>query len=339
MTASILAFSERGHALGEGLCRYFRVSGDKADLARCGPGGLSPWTREHFGRDCLVFIGSCGIAVRAVAPLLQSKMSDPAVIVIDEGGGYVIPLLSGHMGGANELALRLARHLGAAAVITTATDVNGVFAVDTWARRQGLRVANPERIKSVSARLLAGGSIRIQSEFPIAGRPPEGVSLCDCDADVLITYHAGRAEDSEALRLIPPSVTLGVGCRKDTRAQDIEQAFERLLAESRCHPLAVAGVCSIDLKAREPGILRFCESRGLSYRTFSAEALMALPGEYTTSDFVRGVTGADNVCERSAVLGSGAGGRLLAAKSAGGGVTMALAIAPYPLTFDEEDSI
>ncbi len=196
-------------------------------------------------------------------------MSDPAVIVIDEQGGYVIPLLSGHMGGANELALRLARHLNAVPVITTATDINGVFAVDTWARRQGLRIANPERIKSVSARLLAGSSVRVQNEWPIAGKPPEGVSLCDDGADVLITYRAG---EDQALRLIPPCVTLGVGCRKNTRVEEIEDAFERLLAQSGCHPLAVAGVCSIDLKAGEPGILRFCKSRGLRYRTFRRRA-------------------------------------------------------------------
>jgi len=337
MNAAIIAFSERGYALGERLVSYFSKSGDTADLTRCTPGGLAGWTKAHFKNDALIFIGSCGIAVRAVAPFLESKASDPAVVVIDEMASFVVSLLSGHIGGANDLTVVLARFLGAMPVVTTATDVNGVFAIDAWAVKRGLKISNPDRIKRISARLLAGETISIQSALPVTGRLPEGIKLCDKGGDVLITCRTRGRE--EALRLVAPIVTLGVGCKRDVTAETIERAFELTLKKASCHPLAVARVCSISLKAREPGILEFCRAHALPYKTFSAQELMAVQGVYTASAFVKQVTGVDNVCERSAVLGSGAGGRLLTGKDAGNGVTMALAISPYTICFDEEDRI
>lgn len=337
MNAAVIAFSERGYALGESLLSYFAQNGDEAELVRCGPGGLEEWTKAHFRHDALIFIGPCGIAVRAVAPFLENKTRDPAVVVIDELGVCAVSLLSGHIGGANELTVRLARFLDAIPVVTTATDVHGVFAVDAWAERQSLKIANPERIKRISARLLAGETIGIKSIFPITGRLPEGIALCDKGGDVLITHRTRGRE--EALRLIPPVITLGVGCKKDVAAETIERAFELTLKKASCHPLAVARVCSIDQKVREPGILEFCRRHGLPYKTFSARELMAVPGIYTASAFVKQATGADNVCERSAVLGSGEGGRLLTGKNAGNGVTMALAISPYTICFDEGNII
>lgn len=334
MNAAIITFSEKGYALGERLISHFEQSSDAAALTRCGQGELAGWTREHFAYDALVFIGSCGIAVRAVAPFLKSKTSDPAVVVIDELASYAVSLLSGHIGGANDLTVRLARFLGAIPVVTTATDVNGMFAVDAWAARRGLKIANSGRIRRVSARLLAGESIGIRSIFPVMGRLPEGVRLCDKGGDVLITYRTRGRE--EALRLVPPVITLGVGCRKGVSAETMERAFELMLKKAGCHPLAVARVCSIDLKAREPGILEFCHTHSLPYETFSAQELTAVSGVYTASAFVKRVTGVDNVCERSAVLGSGAGGWLLTGRNAGNGVTMALAVSPYTVSFDEE---
>ncbi|MDR2606089.1 MAG: cobalamin biosynthesis protein CbiG, partial [Oscillospiraceae bacterium] len=103
-------------------------------VTRCSDGGLAEWTAANWSRDALVFIGSCGIAVRAIAPHVKSKTSDPAVIVVDELGTFVISLLSGHLGGANELAMRVAERLGTTPVITTATDINGVPAVDSLAK-------------------------------------------------------------------------------------------------------------------------------------------------------------------------------------------------------------
>lgn len=337
MNAAVIAFSDNGAALGERLVSYISQNGGQANLTRCKPDGLTEWTKAHFQNDALIFIGSCGIAVRAIAPFLQDKTSDPAVIVIDELAACAVSLLSGHLGGANDLTLRLARFLGAFPVITTATDISGIFAIDTWAAGHGLKIANPERIKWISARLLAGEVIRVQSAFPVTGRLPQGIELCEKSGDILITHRTRGRE--EALRLIVPAVTLGIGAKKNISLQTVERAFELILKKASCHPLAVARVCSIDIKAREPGILAFCRAHALPYQTFSAQELLAVPGVYNASAFVRQATGVDNVCERSAVLGSGKGGRLLTGKDAGNGVTMALAISPYTISFGEVNEI
>lgn len=333
MNIGIIAFSERGFILGKRLQAHFEQKQDAAQLARCDSGGLADWVNAHFcGDDALVFIGSCGIAVRAIAPFVKSKTSDPAVVVIDELATYAVSLLSGHIGGANALAAELAELTGALPVITTATDRNGVFSVDIWAKKLGLAIVNPERIKSVSVRLLAGETVGMKSLFPVEGILPDGISTENGSYHVLVTYKSNG--NADALRLVPRVITLGIGCRKETDAEAIETAFALMLAKASCHPAAVARVCSIDMKATEPGILEFCNRHNLPYETFSAEELQKVPGTFTSSAFVQSIAGVGNVCERSAVLGS-KGGRLLSGKNAGSGVTMALAIVPYTVRFDE----
>ena len=135
---------------------------------------LAGWTAQQFAAaDALVFVGAAGIAVRAIAPHCQSKATDPAVVVLDECGRFAVPLLSGHLGGANDLACRLAAACGAVPVITTATDANGLFAVDEWAKKQNCAVWETPRIKLVSGALLAGKTVRYASPGPLrAPRPP-----------------------------------------------------------------------------------------------------------------------------------------------------------------------
>ncbi len=335
MKLAILAFSDKGGCLGERLQKAFCSGGETATLERCAEGGLTEWTSAHFDTtDALIFIGSCGIAVRAIAPYVKSKLTDPAVAVVDECGMYAVSLLSGHIGGANALTRRICEMIHAIPVITTATDRNGVFAIDDWAAREGLWIANPERIKWVSAGLLSGECIRVKSLVPIAGPLPDGFVANDDTPDVLITFRTRGRE--EALRLVPRVLTLGVGCKRGVNADALEEAFALILKKASCYKEAIRRVCSIDVKADEPGILDFCARHNLPYETFSAEALAAVPGRFSGSAFVESVTGVDNVCERSAVLGGGALAKLLTKKNAEHGVTMALAITPYTLRFTEE---
>ena len=159
-----------------------------------GKADLRAWTALAWeASDALLFVGAAGIAVRAIAPPVASKATDSAVVVIDEAGRFAVPLLSGHLGGANELAQTVARAAGAIPVITTATDVRGVWAVDTWARCAGLAVSNPEAIKRVSARLLSGGRVALYSDMPISGQPPEGVDIASdrARADIVVSPFAG----------------------------------------------------------------------------------------------------------------------------------------------------
>ena len=315
---AIVSFTEKGTALGT---RIQKALGGKLCDARREEGfSLADWTRQAFAScDALIFIGAAGIAVRAIAPHVHSKAADPAVLCVDESGRFVIPLLSGHLGGANALARRLAVLTEGTAVITTATDLNGVFAVDLWAKKQGMTVLQPERIKRVSSKILAGETVRIQSPWPIACEAPQLVQLGEpCDAAVDF-----RPRDDEALQLVPRLLILGIGCRRCITAEQMEAQFVCFCRERHVLPQAIAGAASIDRKQDEAGLLAFCERRGLPLRFFSAEALRAAEGSFSASDFVENTVGVDNVCERSAVLA--ADGALIEKKYAAGGVTFALA--------------
>ena len=322
MSCAYLAFTARGEALARRLAEALPGS-----VSRCGGKvTLKGWTAEHFAQnEALIFVGAVGIAVRAVAPYCKSKASDPAVVAVDEGGQFAVPLLSGHLGGANALARALAEVCGAVPVITTATDVNGLFAVDLWAKAQGCTLLEPERIKRVSGALLAGQTVRYWSAWPVAGEAPAGVERAGTPeaADFALTL----TPEGGALHLVPPIGVLGVGCRRGTTAERLEEAFSAFCASSGLSPAAVSAAASIDLKKEEPGLAQFCEVHGWPITFYSADQLRAVPGQFTPSAFVAGVTGVDNVCERAAAKASG--GALLLPKTAGGGVTLALAVRPF----------
>lgn len=320
MKLHYLAFSAKGFALAQ---RFSNALGGTP--VRCGEGqSMAAWVQAHFATgNGLVFVGAAGIAVRAIAPYVKSKTTDPAVVAVDECGHFAVPLLSGHLGGANDLARQIARVCGATPVVTTATDANGVFAVDQWARYQNCAVESPEKIKVVSAALLAGETVGLRTAFPISGQIPQGIRLTEgpgCDVTLDIRPGPG-------LNLVPRVLTLGVGCRKGTSRQALEEALTRLLAEIRVSRLAIFQAASIDLKAGEPGLVEFCQANGWPLRTYSAQQLRQVSGSFTPSAFVMKTVGVDNVCERSAVLASE--GTLLCEKTSGGGVTMALAMSPW----------
>ena len=322
MKLAYLSFTEKGRQLAG---RLAAALGGTAQ--RCGAScSLEAWTAAHFSQsDGLVYVGAAGIAVRAIAPHLKSKTTDPAVVVVDECARYAIPILSGHLGGANDLARAIGKVCGALPVLTTATDVNSVFAVDEWAKRQNCLVLNPEQIKTVSAKLLAGGTVTVQSSWPIAGQPPRNVCQTeDRGADVLLDIHPGTGEK---LHLVPRIAVLGVGCKKNVLPQTLETALAAFLTGAGVCEQAISAVASIDLKKNEPGLLDFCAAHGWPLKTYPAEQLRAVEGQFTPSAFVQGVTGVDNVCERSAVLASG--GTLCQGKTARDGITMALALTPY----------
>ena len=310
------AFTERGQALAQKLCASLggQVRGE-------GGVSLADWTAEQFPlRAGLVFIGAAGIAVRAIAPHVLSKAADPAVVCVDERGEYVIPLLSGHLGGANELARQIAALTGGVAVITTATDINGLFAVDLWAKRQNLLLLQPERIRTVSAKILRGETVAVDCPWPISGERPEGVTLT-APGDVAVDY---RRRTDAALQLVPRVLSLGIGCRRGTTAEQLETAFEAFCFERGILPQAIRNAASITVKADEQGLLDFCRNRNLPVSFYSAARLQSAPGTYTASAFVESRVGVDNVCERASVRVSG--GVLVEEKFARDGVTFALAL-------------
>lgn len=347
-----LAFTDRGESLARDLARA--LGGEAMRSGK--PETLREWTKKRFvSGGALVFVGAVGIAVRAIAPYVDQKWKDPAVVAVDECGRFAIPLLSGHLGGANRLARAIAELCGATPVVTTATDLHGLFAVDDWARVQNLCVVEPERIRTVSAKVLAGGTLRLWSRFPIEGTAPAEVELLSAPPageesnapagkepsapagepaappDVFLSVHR---ENGESLHLAPRAVVLGVGCRRGISREAVEDAFAAFLGESGLLPQSVRAVASIDLKEDEEGLLAFCRAHGWPLETRSAQELNETPGDFTPSPFVRSVTGTDNVCERSAAAVSG--GEILHRKRSLGGVTMAAALAPLHLTWSRD---
>lgn len=320
---------------------------------------LSEVTSRWFAKaDALVFFTAAGIAVRCVAPFVGDKWKDPAVLVIDEGGKYCISLLSGHAGGGNRLCGLLAEAAGAHPVITTATDGRDLFAVDVFSSENGFALSDRALAKRISARLLAGETVSIfYRDSDLAAGPAGGPALNEPphygknkgnsngkssgrtpaqygkgirrtterpDADIIISERRLPGDPPRALYLIPPAVTLGIGCRRGVPAERIRQTAEQILRQTGVFREALCGIASIDLKREEDGLLRFAESWGLPLTFFSARELNALQGNFTASAFVEKVTGTDSVCERSALCLAGEGGILIAEKMIGDGVTASL---------------
>ncbi len=314
------ALASEGHACRRYALPKYCEEGDEALT-----GSASSWAGEAFREsDALVFCAAAGIAVRAIAPWVRDKTSDPAVIVTDEKGNYIIPLLSGHLGGANELALLIAEKTGGTPVLTTATDINGVFAVDVFAKKNHLRICDMTLAKEVSAALLSGKTVGFKSDFPWEGKLPEGVLEEPAELGIWISESREEAPFQRTLQLVPQRLAAGIGCRKGKSIEELEIFLRKQLQGAGIREEALSCIASIDLKKDEEGLKALAEKLGLPFVTFSEEELLQVPGEFSVSEFVRSTTGVDCVCERAAVLAAGTG-TLMIRKTAENGMTFALA--------------
>lgn len=354
MKLAIISFTEQGNQWNKRLMKRFQELGEDCtgyilnrflnpyhEQAGLLPvkDSLQAWTKEQFEQaDGLIFIGATGIAVRAIAPFVKDKLTDPAVVAMDEQAGFSISLLSGHVGGANDLALAVAGITGAVPVITTATDVRHRFAVDVFAKNQGLRWENRELAKRISADVLEGIPVGFFSDYPVEGVIPAGFTQKEsCNRNLWITckdqveessfLRMFLKEDAEVLKLVPRTLILGIGCRKGVNIEQIRQSAEAALKAANLNIEGILMVATIDIKKEEPGLTAYGKELGVEFVTYTAGELERVPGEYADSPFVRETTGVGNVCERAAMAAALAcgGGRLLAGKMALDGVTVAIA--------------
>ena len=271
------------------------------------------WTSDNFSEgNALIFVGAMGIAVRALSGLPKDKLSDCPVLVIDDAGRFVIPVLSGHAGSANKLAEIIASLIDAIPVITTSSDVNGVFSVDTFAVENRLTIAEKAGIKKVTSRALENKKVTLSiKDYP----PREPV-------DVIVADET----DAEHLLLLKPKMyTVGLGMKKDKDPDEVEKFFLETIKQNGLDVSDIYALCTIDIKEDEPAVLNLRDKYRIPVLSFDAELLKKAPGEYTASEFVRETTGVDNVCERSAVLGAGTGSKLVLKKIAKDGMTVAIA--------------
>ena len=309
---------------------------------------------SRWGQSAYVFIGAAGIAVRYIAPWVKDKYTDSPVLVIDEKGKYVIPLLSGHVGGAAALADEVADMIGAVSVHTTATDVQGKFAVDVFARKNGLVITDREAVKKISAGLLNGERAALyieDSSVSIKGTPPEEIVLCESleeaeqySYQIMIAGSSGQpVQDRKyevqkpkregcSLLLVPRNIAAGIGCRKGIEEAVLEKGFLEILDANRLDIRQVRSIASIDLKKNEQALLYLCEKYHIPFEIYTAEELSSVSGVTAASDFVKKITGVDNVCERAARL-SCVSGSLIQGKCIREGMTAALVKCPLEIEF------
>ncbi|MDR1405000.1 MAG: cobalt-precorrin 5A hydrolase [Candidatus Methanoplasma sp.] len=345
MKIRIIAFSGRGCELGAKVCGvlgghecrlYSKTSADIIGIEKA-EGSVSDWTREAFSAaDAILFIGAAGIAVRCISLFVKNKTEDPAVISIDEKGQFVIPLLSGHIGGANDLARYISGKIGAVPVITTATDIHGKFSVDSYAGRHNMHIGSMLLAKEISSVIVSGGKIGLISDVPISGSIPPELDLNGKeDLGVFISYGRCEGPFAKTLKLTPRCHVLGIGCRRGISADSIGTLVNEVLERENISPRSVKAVASIDIKSNEAGLLEFSERMGIKPIFFSPDELGSIPDmEFTPSDTVKSVTGVDNVCERAAYAASRSG-EIITRKTAKDGVTLAIVREPFSADLTE----
>ncbi|OGR38709.1 MAG: hypothetical protein A2051_01640, partial [Desulfovibrionales bacterium GWA2_65_9] len=293
---------------------------------------ISDTLAETFSRyPRHVFIGAAGIAVRAIAPHLRGKAVDPAVVVLDQGARFAISLVSGHIGGANDLARQLAELTGATAVITTGTDVADVPAVDELARARGMVLENLPAAKAVSAALLEGRPVQVYD--------PEGRLFDGEDCGGLLVATAPADWDAAApgvwchwktgglfsatFRVYPRCLCLGLGSRKNVPAGEIFAHIATVFAQQALSPQSVGLVGTASIKRDDPGLCAAAAALGPEVVFYELEALATVEAA-GQSETVRRRTGTGSVSEAAALLLSG-GGELISPKSKTGRVTCAVA--------------
>jgi cobalamin biosynthesis protein CbiG len=306
---------------------------------------LSAQVAENFSRyDLHIFVAATGIAIRCLAPLLRSKASDPAVLVADQKARFVISLLSGHLGGANACAEAVAAFLGALPVITTATDLENLPALDLLARKRGLIPADAAAFAPVSAALLAGKAVGLHDpegrlgleDHPLFFPLPRLHPAPPC---VLVTETALDAPPG-CLILHPPALYAGIGLRRGTPAASILRAVEETLDSRRLARQSLAALASADVKQEEPGLIRAARDLGLPLIFFPADVLRDFPVT-SPSPKAREVLGLQGVCEPAALAaarGLSPAPRheavLLCPKRRFARITTAIALRRQPLTQD-----
>lgn len=326
---AIIAFTENGSKLAERIRNSLSekvFSCEKKIQAR-------DFVCEYFKTaEAIIFIGACGICVRMIATLIETKDADPAVLVIDEKGRFVISVLSGHLGGANALAVKISKILDAQPVITTATDINGKFAVDIWTKNNGCRISDLSKIKYISGAILRGDGIGfLCDDFPVSGTLPFKLDSNKPECGICVGLSADPSPWIKTMNVIPQIITIGIGCRRGVDPDKLSEFVKSELQANGISPLSVEAIASIDIKRDEPAIIKLSEEYDVPLVTYTPEELMSTTGDFSHSDMVEKTTGADNVCERACVRQSD--GKLILKKTAKDGMTLAAAVRDWRCEF------
>ncbi|MBK1812381.1 cobalt-precorrin 5A hydrolase [Clostridium sp. YIM B02505] len=349
MKVAAICINSQGKKLYENINKY--ISLDLFNKNHNEPFNISEVVGEIFKKqkyDALIFFTSTGIAVRAIAPYIKSKDKDPAVLVIDVLGKYVISLLSGHLGGANELSMEIAKLIKAEPIITTATDNMGLIAPDMIAKNNNLVIDDLKKAKEIAALLVAGEKVFFIDEEKKIPTPEgyidEAYDKQNCDtknlentcyhentinnnneklATVIVTNKEKYLNKDNTLCLIRKNIILGIGCRKDYSVDKMREIVIGKLKEFGFHKSAVKTVATVEVKKNEEAIKKLTEYLEADFKIASLKEIEKIQHRYKGSDFVEKTIGVRAVCEPSVEI---FGGTLITEKLSIDGMTLCIGV-------------
>lgn len=323
MKIAILAITEGGKKLAAELATQLADASVLDSGEKFSPSLAAAWPNY----DAFICIMASGIVVRALAPLLVDKKTDPGVVVMDEQGRFAISLVSGHLGGANDLARHIAELSGGQAVITTASDVLGHTAVDIWARDHDLRVADKKLFTTAMTTLVNKRTLKVFADIELPRWPQDFSMVSDPEqADLIISCRAQL--NGRRPHLYPRNLVVGIGCNRGTPASAFTEALTELCEKHNLTMAAIRNLASIDLKDDEKGLLEFAKQNRYPIDFYNKEQLNQVP-DLVASTAVFKATGAQGVAEPAAILSS-ASGQLIIGKQKWQDVTIAVAQARWP---------
>jgi cobalt-precorrin 5A hydrolase len=298
-------------------------------------------TEAFLGNHPLICIMATGIVVRHLAPVLQGKAVDPPVVVVDEGGQFAISLLSGHLGGANELARSIGELIGATPVITTATDVQGLPALDVLGPRLGLQLENLKAVKEIHMALLRGQKIIVVDSGNVLREAltdyqklfellPESDDFMRKPGPAAYVGNREYQWPEGWLRLRPRNLMAGVGCNKGTSAAEILEFIEATFKRYQISLLSLHTLATIVDKQDEPGLKAAAARLGVNFTCYTKEDLQHIPVPNPSATVER-FMGVASVCE-AAALKAAATQTLLVPKQKSANVTLAVAEVCCPLS-------
>lgn len=291
---------------------------------------LAPAVSEHFARyKGHIFIMSTGIVVRMMANLIEHKTKDPAVVVVNDTGEFAIPLLSGHIGGANELAKSIAAITNGIPVITTATDSNNLPAIDIIAKQKNLIIENPEAIKIINMAFIKNTQFVLNDPYnQIIDLIPEqfldNSKKMNDNIPVIEVSDLEKTNQKNTLYLRPQLLSVGVGCNRGTPISEIKNLMSEVFQESGLSILSIQNIATIDIKKGESGILDLAVELGVPIQFYDSEALNRVDSIQNPSNYAKKYTGARSVCEAAAILAAESG-KLIVTKKKTKNVTIAVA--------------
>lgn len=331
MKIAIISVSEKGKKLSEKLKSLLNNDSTVilTDTYYKNVKKTMPFLFDKY--DAVIAIMASGILIRSIAPLINSKVSDPAILNIDEKGEHVISMLSGHLGGANHLTAKIADLINAKPVITTATDVNNKLGIDIIASDLYLNIENPKSIVVINKAILEGKQIIIEINNNYLKKYLENNTL---EIDLLIKNNDNLKPsemivkyENTTLKLTERTFVAGIGCRRNKSSNEIENALKKVLNDLNIPLTRLNILSSAEIKKDEKGLIKLADKLNIPIYFIEMDKLKLFKSDIVqSSQFVKSKFGIIGVCEPSAMISAGFDSELIYKKTAFDGVTVSIAV-------------